>query len=339
VYVDMTAPAGLGNSPDLVVPRRYRHDWALFADWCEACDHRARPAHPSVLAEFLADHPAAAETQRRRITAINTVHTENQCPAPGRAEPIRQLLNTARAERVARIAAVAAERIARIPVTGWPAGLFGRRDTLILTLAAAGLSFEQIARLRRTHITAESGVLVIDTGGAWIRVPPPETKTTTAVAAYWNWIEVVGFLDRYPSTGLLAQYLVKKADLSGFAESVRHDDRPLLMPIDRWGHTPFAPTPLTSQSVATIARAHLTGQAPAHTRRPARPRPARPDLTPHSVAESIELDRDYYDRGIHSRRTAHDTLKDVTDILDGIEDEADRLLADLLSLLDQSSVD
>ncbi len=65
---------------------------------------------------FLADNPAADGTRRRRVTAINAVHTENQCPAPGRAETIRQLMNTAQAERIGRIAAVAAERIARIPV-------------------------------------------------------------------------------------------------------------------------------------------------------------------------------------------------------------------------------
>ncbi|MFE7419970.1 hypothetical protein [Rhodococcus sp. NPDC057529] len=342
MYVDLgTITQSVGSSPNPVVPRRYRYDWALFVDWCTACDHRALPAQPSALAQFLAEHPAADGTQRRRVTGINIVHTQAGLPAPGRAETIRQVLNTARAERIGRLSAVAVALIARIPVTGWPAGLFGRRDALILALVAAGLGFEQIARLSRGDITVESEALVINTGDAWIRVPSSVTDATTPVAAYQNWIEVVGFLDRYPSTKLLARQLGKEADLSGFAECVRHDDRPLLMPIDRWGHTPYVPTPLTAQSVATIVRAHLTGQAPAHTPPPVRPRhtPARPDPTPRLDAESIELDQDYYDRGIHSRRTAHDTLKDVTDILDDIEDEADKLLADLLLLLDDSTAD
>ncbi|AII05722.1 hypothetical protein EP51_14360 [Rhodococcus opacus] len=34
------------------------------------------------------------------------------------------------------------------------------------------------------------------------------------------------------------------------------------------------------------------------------------------------------------RLTAHGQLTDVTDILDGIEDEADKILADLLRILD-----
>ena len=155
MYVDMTAPTGLGNSPRLVVPRRYRHDWALFADWCVACGHRALPAHPSVLAEFLADHPAAEGTQRRRVTAFNAVHTRAGLPAPGRAETIRQLLGTARADRLARVGERVAQVVPRIPVTGWPGGLFVRRDALLLVLAAVGLGFEEIARLRRTDAIAE----------------------------------------------------------------------------------------------------------------------------------------------------------------------------------------
>jgi hypothetical protein len=48
----------------------------------------------------------------------------------------------------------------------------------------------------------------------------------------------------------------------------------------------------------------------------------------------VELDQGYYDRGIAARRNAHTHLENVTDILDGIEDEADKLLADLLVILD-----
>ncbi|MCQ4121014.1 integrase [Rhodococcus tibetensis] len=104
---------------------------ASFADWCAACDHRAVPAHPSVLAQFLAEHPAADGTQRRRVTAINAVHTEAELPAPGRAELIRQLLNAARADRLARTRERVAQVVLRIPVIGWPGGL----------LAAATLCF------------------------------------------------------------------------------------------------------------------------------------------------------------------------------------------------------
>ncbi|WP_257226449.1 hypothetical protein [Rhodococcus opacus] len=53
----------------------------------------------------------------------------------------------------------------------------------------------------------------------------------------------------------------------------------------------------------------------------------------------VELDQDYYNRGIFVRRNAHTPLNDVADILDGIEDEADKLLADLLAILDCTEID
>ncbi|WP_370185233.1 hypothetical protein [Rhodococcus wratislaviensis] len=334
MYVDAaTITAGVGDSPRLVVPRRYRHDWELFADWCAACDHRALPAHPSALAEFLADHPAADGTQRRRVTAINVVHTSAGSPAPGRAETIRQLLSTARAVRLARVGERVAQVVPRLPVTGWPGGLFGRRDALLLTLAAAGLGFEEIARLRCTDVTAERDALVVKVGEGWVHVTA--SSGVEPVVVYRNWAEVLGFLDRYPSTQLLAGRLDKDASLSAFADSARRDDQPLLTPIDRWGHTPFDPTPLTGHSVAALAREHLAGQAPEHKRPPARrPTTLSHEKAPVPVVVDVELDQGYYDRGIAARRNAHTHLENVTDILDGIEGEADKLLAELLTILD-----
>ncbi|UIR39642.1 hypothetical protein LZP97_26470 (plasmid) [Rhodococcus sp. DMF-1] len=52
--------------------------------------------------------------------------------------------------------------------------------------------------------------------------------------------------------------------------------------------------------------------------------------------QDITLDPSYYERGVAARRTAHEDLHDVTDILDDIEDRADTLLAELLALLDDT---
>ncbi|KAF0957176.1 hypothetical protein MLGJGCBP_07891 [Rhodococcus sp. T7] len=328
----VTAPAA-GRTPPIPArldePRRYRHDWTLFADCCEACDHRALPTHPSVLVEFLADHPTAEGTQRRRVTAINAVHTGAGLPEPGRAETIRQLLSTARADRLARVGERVADVVPRIPVTGWPGGVFGRRDALILTLAAAGVSFEQIARLRRTDIITEDDALMVRVAETWLRIP---TEEVNSVDVHSNWIEVLGFLDRYPSTRLLAARLDANADLTAFTDHARCDDRPLLT-IDRWGHTPFAPTPLTGHAVAAIVRAHLTGQPPVHRGPPSRRPPSSAEAQKTLYVAEIELEQEYYDRGVAPRRDAHTHLGDVTDLLDSVEDEADRLLADLLVIL------
>ncbi|MGI1850066.1 hypothetical protein ACRRDU_24360, partial [Rhodococcus sp. SJ] len=74
----------------LRIPTRYRHDWALFADWCTATDHRSIPATPGTLALFLQEHPAAVATQRRRLSAITTVHPRHGYPAPGHTETVRR---------------------------------------------------------------------------------------------------------------------------------------------------------------------------------------------------------------------------------------------------------
>ncbi|WP_306670168.1 hypothetical protein [Rhodococcus opacus] len=129
--------------------------------------------------------------------------------------------------------------------------------------------------------------------------------------------------------------------LSVFADGARHDEQPLFTPIDRWGHTPYDPTPLTGHSIAALVRAHLAGSAPVHERPPAWQPPTKSgeDAPVPVVVDDVDLDQGYYDRGIAARRGAHTHLEDVTDILDGIEDEADKLLADLLAILDRTEID
>ncbi len=69
------------HSTDIFVPTvaivdRYRYDWQLFADWCNAVDLSGMPADPITVALYLDENPPAAPgTQRRRIAAINSVHT------------------------------------------------------------------------------------------------------------------------------------------------------------------------------------------------------------------------------------------------------------------------
>lgn len=111
------------------------------------------------------------------------------------------------------------------------------------------------------------------------------------------------------------------------------DQRPLLTPIDRWGHTPLTATPLTARAVADITAAHLTGQAPRHIRPPVRKSPENNSFTTES-APVEPLGDDYYEHGIAARKHAHDTLGSVTSALDEVENRADRLLAELLELIE-----
>ncbi|WP_342661805.1 hypothetical protein [Rhodococcus ruber] len=331
-----TSPERLGDSPEttagLRIPARYRHDWALFTDWCTATDQLPLPAEPEALALFLREHSAAPATQRRRVSAINAVHTRHGHPPPGRSETVRRRLDAARAARLDRLAPLLMRKAGELPTTGWPSGVFGRRDALLLVLAATGMPFAQLTRLRRGDVTVDAGTLVATTtGGERFRLPPESgTGESQAVAVYYRWAEIQAFLDAYPSTDLLAQHLTAPIEMEQGALTDRQARQPLLSPIDRWGHLPLMPQPMMAQSVASNVRDHMSGRVPV---RKVLPVPPQDDVGAW-VAPDIVLDPDYYDRGTNARRRDHRALKDLTDVFDEIEARVDALLEDLMGVLE-----
>jgi hypothetical protein len=328
------------QQPDSQLPARDRRTWMLFTDWCAAHGQPVLPTSPELLARFLAAHPAGTATQRRRISVIDAVHHRHVFPAPGRSDNIRAALDATRRARLHDLAARAGEVIARLPETGWPAGLFARRDAMILTLAATGLTYTQIAVLRICDVTVDpvTDTLHVDPIDRVRAATPPRLVAAGAspVQVCRRWMEVLGFSDRYFNTHMLATCM----DTGDGSELAGHDgridpadQRPLLSPIDRWGHTPLTATPLTARAVADITAAHLTGQAPRHIRPPVRKNPENNSLT--SEATDVEpLGDGYYEHGIAARKHAHDILGGVTSVLDEIEDRADRLLTELLELIE-----
>ncbi|MBC2644628.1 hypothetical protein [Rhodococcus sp. 3A] len=119
-------------------------------------------------------------------------------------------------------------------------------------------------------------------------------------------------------------------DLSVFVDSARHDTRPLLTPSDRWGTRPFP-----DRVVRAVHCEHrLCPPDRAGSRSSAASARRRPEAAQARSAAGlntfdIELDQGYNDRSIHARRDAHTHFEGVADILDSIENEADKLLADL----------
>ncbi|EME55838.1 hypothetical protein G352_22491 [Rhodococcus ruber BKS 20-38] len=320
------------TEPGLRIPARYRHDWALFTDWCTATDQPALPADPEALALFLREHPAAVTTQRRRLSAINAVHTDHGYPAPGRTETVRRHLDTARAQRLDRLGRVLVQRAVELPTTGWPSGLFGRRDALLLVLASTGMSFADIARLRRRSIVICNDVLVITTAdGHRFRVPPDsETGQNPVVVIYRRWAQVQAFLDLYPGTHLLRHHLTEPTEIITDPLDAEQARQPLLCPIDRWGHLPHGQS-MTAQSVSVLVRTYLSGRAPV---RKVLPAPPQNDVDAW-VEPDIVLDPDYYDRGATARRRDHKALEDLTDVFDELEARADALLEDLMGVLER----
>lgn len=326
------------DKPLPVLAGGYRHDWALFIDWCAAANEPSLPATPEVLAGFLHEHPAAAATQRRRVSAINTVHRNHGLLPPGRSDIVRRRLDTARAAQLDRHEATLRQWAVALPTTGWPAGLFGRRDALILVLAATGMSFTQLSRLCRGNLTTDTddGALIARVDGEQFRLAPREHEHAHATpgAIFRRWAEVLAHLDRRPNTRMLATYLADPQQISPIPLSEDQSMQPLLPPIDRWGHLPLPLQAMTPQSIAFLVRAHFAGRPLAHRSLPLHSS-ATPNLDPvPREPVSVDLDPDYYERGIQARRRSHEALSDVADILDDVEDRADQILRELLAVLD-----
>lgn len=124
-------------------------------------------------------------------------------------------------------------------------GLFGRRDALLLLLASSGLSFEQISAVHRNNIRLDRDIVVVD-GVHPVRLDPDTYHAKISPAdVYRRWAQITEFLDRTPSTRLLAQHLdahtlpvnAMTIDATG-AVTGRKQTGPLVTPIDRWGIYP-----------------------------------------------------------------------------------------------------
>ncbi|AII10660.1 hypothetical protein [Rhodococcus opacus] len=266
-----------------LVPRRgqgaqYRYDWALFADWCTALGASALPADPLALASFLDEHPAAQSTQRRRVAAINWVHNASGYPAPGSARVIRQVLS-ARAGRRVDLSRAAHGALLTLPTVGWPQGLFGRRDALILVLnCIVGISATEVGNLQRSDVTYDGSGVIVGAGHAVELHPLADNPQCCPVAIYLRWARLQAFFDRYPSNRVLARSLASAHEVAdgavetyGKLPGLRDgQDGPLLPSFDQWGH--FAALRrdrrgVSGKSVTAIVFAHLTGAASAsHTR-------------------------------------------------------------------------
>lgn len=328
-----TVQAGRGHTARPArMPAGYRHDWALFTDWCTATDTTALPAAVETLAAFLAEHPATPATQRRRMSAINHAHTSEQLPAPGRSAPIRELLDARRAARLTHMQEKVDDVVAALPVSGWPHGLFGRRDAALLTLAAAGMTFTAIAGLRRRDLTPLN-----DGDSAATTTRLPVTLPDDGAAAVHRWSVVLDFVDSHPSTRALADRLARAA-LPEAAANLRYPGAPVFTRIDRWGYMPLAPRPLTPASIGGIVHAHLTGTAGDHAlppREPAEDRPL-PATATGAPPAAIRLDA-YFDHGIAARRRDHTRLAGLDELIDDIGTRADEILERTLTILDQEA--
>lgn len=338
-------PAG-GSAVEL--PRQHRVNWELFVDWCTAFGWRPLPASPVTVAGFLTRElpDASRSALRRRVTAINLMHTLNGYDRPGSATAVRRLLT----QRKSR-AADAAERIRILPTTGWPAGLFGRRDALVLWLVCrVGIPSNHIGELRCADLSMpRTNIIRIDAGHD-IEIPVDPDDPFGLLPVWKRWVRVRNILAQRPGPAPLVRPLTE-------ANPVDRHSKPSLAPpplpvrpsyallpaFDQWGNLVSAPgrdtEGVSGKAAATIVRDHLGGKGRrvpdrerwvqgviARTEMPAVPEPA--------AGIDIHLP-DHHADGLAAKRRA-------AAVFDGIEDnfaDIDRMTADLLARTEQILAD
>lgn len=340
--------------PANAIGARYRYDWQLFADWCTALELSAMPADPLTIAMFLDENQATAATHRRRLSAINTVHTRCGYPAPGTAHALRERLTRRRRPRP-DLRHTANTVIRWLPTTGWPGGLFGRRDALLLTLACRiQLSPTQIGRLNRSDVTFDGSAVRVINHGITVDHDPDESPRTEPVAVYLRWARLQAFADRTPSNRWVGDSLnsatpVTDDTVTGLQRlPAIGRDGPLLPSFDQWGHASERRSGLSRRAVTRILTAHLTGTTHSRPARQTRsgdgwseefddvvettsnteeyPIPVVPELSDDELATR-------YEAGLAARRGSVEAMEALTPAFDELDDRADELLARIEGLL------
>ena len=136
----------------------YEADWALFTDWCAATYNTPLPADWAAITAFNAACPGAPATIRRRLAAIAHHHHRAAGrpaptdPAPEPAAPSRELIDPGQVEMLMRL----------LLSNGWTAGLFGRRDRALVTLAAqTTIPYRELPRLTVGQLHIADGTATI----------------------------------------------------------------------------------------------------------------------------------------------------------------------------------
>lgn len=265
--------------------------------------------------------PGTPATQRVRVSALNAAHKAKRLPIPGAAEAVRRALNPGRAQRLSGLRTHADALIARLPVTGWPDALTGRRDAVILLLATEGLSWHQIAALSQAEITLTEQAVTV--GAQPLPVLPATGTAACPVRVFSRWATIATHAPAATGHIALERLLTETGEAAARTEDAeaevyvpqqfpgRYAAQPLLCGFDERGlaHGYIDELePLAPDSVAEIATGHL--------------------LAPPVPGAGPDLYTDWYERGIAARwrmKAVNDELDDLLDRIDAIAAHADAI--------------
>ncbi|MCK0517389.1 hypothetical protein [Williamsia sp. DF01-3] len=327
------------------LPRSYRGDWQLYIDWCTAFDLDPIGSSPITTARYLAFEPGLSRaTLRRRVSAINTAHRLTGRTPPGTITAVRALLSTRE-----RHQHNAVQAITRLPTHGWPAGLFGRRDALILTLVCQlGVPVGEVGELRCGDIAVDPVDGTVHIGRHHHITAAPNLDDRYGLYAVWTrWALLRDLTLRRPSplswAPVLHQAPARPPAPSLVAYEPADSDAVLLPAFDRWGN-PTAPigdttTGLSPRAVSAILHTHLRASGRPVTDRglwaqTLADRHATPTENDSPAMPVVDLP-DTYDDGVSARHRATADLGDLDDIFTALDQQTAELLARTEHLLSQ----
>lgn len=313
--------------------RAYLADWRQFEAWCRAQDRIALPAEPATVDDFLADHPAPAATHRRRRTAIRHIHRHQEQPLPTTPRPRRPGQPQLRPENLTGL-------LSALPRTGWTAGIFGRRDALLLLLRQrAGLTVPELHALTTADLARYGGELHVLVGDEPI-VLRKTRRTADCPGCCWLRWQVLLRHARFHSPATVLAGLVSAAP------SDEHVcDRPeqlelgapvpVFPPLNRWGAFPLPLHAAGVRSLTALTGAHASGNGVLHPtvriritlpRREAEAPPA-PPVDTRTTAEIAAAGMAARRRAVADLAGTKERLDEVEDTLDDLHDRLERLMA------------
>ncbi len=321
--------------PSPTTQATYRRDWELFIDWCQAYGHTPLPANPETVQAFLAE-PSIAARRRRCAAAIAWAHRTAGQPAP--IEPAQ------RSPDPALLAVDTGRLLERIPLWGWPSGMFGRRDALLLILRfEAGLTLPAIAALTTDRIRIDDRLLIVDRPDGAVTLPPTDDARHCPACVWLRWRPLLAMVRRNTAGQLLRARLAVADDTDNAVprqvSATRHRcltgpppsspvDGPVMLPIDRWGAAPLPRRPPTLRALSSLTTAHRSGLPPHHRADVATgndPDAQASETEAPVMADTAEPSQLLYQRGVAARQQAVAALRSARTDIDDVNQQVDEL--------------
>lgn len=334
---------------------QYVGEWARFQDWCAAADRAALPASEDTVWAYLQEEQPSGGTAARWIAAIRTAHREAGLadPTGGQVKLWVRRARTGLPTSPAAIAEPLKEAAGRLPTTGWPAGLFGRRDRLAFLLYNRGpIPASTLVTMRATDVTVTAPATVdvtVDGTTRTVAEPPNDPQDPVVcvgcAALRWWWVLQHAAANKHRDMAVSISRAESRgdhvcADTGSLAAKLAPPAGwPLFPSIDRWGNLPSDPVPTMSiRGMETLLRdigqqrwAHAAVPVPAPG---AEKKLAHQEPVPAAAAEPL-IPLSTGRGGVVARTRAKAALADISGqwdqvdaAIENLSDRVDELLAD-----------